>query len=53
MEIEIDEKYLSNLQNFYEKCRAEDEQKHWDYWTGRIDTCITLRTAFFPKNSEE
>ena len=50
--MEIDEEFLKDLQIKYEQCRLED-QKNWDYWTGRIDTCIKLRTAFFLKNSEE
>lgn len=50
--MEIDEKFLKNLQIEYERCRLED-QKNWDYWTGRIDTCIGLRSILFSENSEE
>ena len=50
--MEIDDKFLKDLQIEYEHCRLED-QKNWDYWTGRIDTCIGLRSILFSENSEE
>jgi len=49
--MEIDEKFLKDLQIEFEHCRLEN-QKNWDYWTGRIDTCIGLR-VLFSENGEE